>query len=210
LRRLVLWTGLDAWRAEVASLDLTPRGVRAGGTQLGVDPLSYRLDYSLDAGEDFVTRSLSVEVTGEGWSRRIRLSHDGKGGWRCEAEEDGRAHLPPAGGDVRVVRGALDCDLARSPLTNLMPVRRHSLDRHPGDADFLMAWISVPALALEASRQRYEHVRRNGQVAIVRYVDLGPHSGFSSELQLDGDGLVLVYPQLARRVERSSNAADEP
>jgi hypothetical protein len=34
----------------------------------------------------------------------------------------------------------------------------------------------------------------------VRFTSLGIHEGFTSELQLDRDGLVLVYPELARRV----------
>jgi hypothetical protein len=201
VRRLLLWSGLDAWRAEAAGVDLTPHGVRASGTQLGVDPLSYRLDYTLDARDNFVTRSLEVAVTGEGWARRLRLSHDGDDGWRCEAEEEGDARLPPAGGDAQAVAGALDCDLGLSPMTNLMPVRRHALHEGPGEVDFLMAWVSVPDLGLHASKQRYEHVRGDTDTAVVRFVDLGLHRGFSSQLELDSDGLVLVYPELARRVE---------
>jgi hypothetical protein len=201
MRRLLLWRGLDVWRAEVASVELTDQGVRASGTQLGVDPVPYRLDYRLDASGGFVTRSLEVDATGEGWSRRLRLGRGGDGAWRCETGGEGDARLPPAGAEVEKLRGALDCDLGFSPLTNLMPVRRHSLHERQGGVDFLMAWVSVPDLGLHASRQRYEHVRREGERAIVRFLDLGLHAGFTSELELDRDGLVLTYPQLARRVQ---------
>ena len=199
MRRLVMWAGLDGWRAEVADVDLGPRGVSAGGTQLGVDPVAYRLDYRLEAGEGFVTRGLSVEATGEGWARRLRLSHDGAGAWSCEADEEGDPPLPPIGGEVEAVGGALDCDLAFSPLTNLIPVRSHGLHERPGAANFLMAWVSVPDLGVHPSRQRYEHVRSDAHEAVVRYV--GAHRGFVGELELDGDGLVRVYRELARRVE---------
>ncbi len=64
-----------------------------------------------------------------------------------------------------------------------------------------MAWVSVPDLGLHASPQRYEHLRREANEAVVRYIDLGTDRGFTSELVLDHDGLVLVYPQLARRVD---------
>ncbi len=202
MRRLVLWSGLDAWRAEASVVELMPRGALASGTQLGVDPVPYRLDYSLDAAEDFVTKSLQVEATGEGWARRLRLSHGGDGAWECEAEEDGTVRLPSPGGDLDAVRGARDCDLALSPLTNLMPIRRHAPHERPGELDFLMAWVSVPDLGVHASEQRYEHVRKTEDQAVVRYVDLGTHLYFTSELELDGDGLVLVYPGLARRVGR--------
>jgi uncharacterized protein len=206
MQRLLLWRGLDAWRAEAAAVDLAADGLRATGTQLGVDPLPYRLDYALDAGERFVTRTLQLESTGEGWKRRLRLTHDGAGGWRCEASEQGTAPLPPAGGDVGAVAAALDCDLGFSPLTNTLPIRRRGLHEHAVTADFLMAWVSVPDLGLHPSRQQYEHVRRDGDVSVVRYV--GEHRTFTSELELDRDGFVLVYPQLARRVRLS--AADTP
>ena len=198
--RLVVWSGLDAWGAEVVSLDLTSGGIRASGLQVGVDPLPYRLDYRLDAGENFVTRSLDVAVEGEGWARRISLSHDGSGTWRCESGGAGRDDLPPVGGDASAVAGAMDCDLGLSPLTNLMPVRRHRLHERPGESDFLMAWVSVPDLGLHASAQRYEHVRRRADRSVVRFHDVGLHPGFVADLELDADGLVLVYPELARRV----------
>jgi hypothetical protein len=200
MRRLLLWRGLDAWRAEGACVELDDRGVRATGTQLGVEPVSYRLDYELDASDGFVTRSLEVEAAGTGWTRSLGLERDG-GAWRGEVDETGDAPLPPGGGLVDGLRDALDCDLGFSPLTNMMPVRRHALHERSGAADFLMAWVSVPDLGLHASRQRYEHVRTLDEGAVVRFVDLGLFEGFTAELELDPDGLVRVYPGLARRVE---------
>lgn len=202
MSRLCFWTALDGWRVEVAGVDLWSRGLQAIGTQIGVDPVPYRLDYRLDATEDFVTRSLEVEVQGDGWRRRLLLSHDRSGNWRSESGEEGEVDLPQVGGDVEALRSARDCDLAFSPLTNTMPIRRHALHVRPGAVDFLMAWVSVPDLGLHASRQRYEHVRRQAEEAVVRYVALGADRGFTSELVLDEDGLVLLYPHLARRVER--------
>ncbi len=198
MRRLVVWSGLDSWRAEVAALDLEGDAVVATGTQIGIDPLAYRLDYRLRAGPAFITQTLAVDVAGESWSRRVRLVRHPDGSWSCECEEEGEVGLPRPGGDVDVVRGALDCDLARSPLTNLMPVRRHRLHEQPGEADFLMAWVSVPDLGLHPSEQRYEHVRRDDDRAVVRYV--GRHRDFVGDLVFDQDGIVEVYPDLARRV----------
>ena len=106
--------------------------------------------------------------------------------------------MPGAAGGATApeLDGALDCDLGLSPLTNLMPIRRHALHQREGVAEILAAWVSVPDLSLHASRQRYEHVR----TGVVRFTDLGVHDGFSAELELDADGLVLLYPELARRL----------
>jgi hypothetical protein len=200
VKRLVIWRGLDGWRAEAASIELTTSGVHATGTQLGSDPVTYRLDYTLDAAQNFITRNLSVDVTGEGWSRRVRLAHDGAGGWHCESEHAGDVDLPAPRADAEALAGATDCDLGFSPLTNLMPIRRHSLHTRPGSADLLMAWVSVPDLGVFAYPQRYEHISVATMGAVVRFTSLGIHDGFASDLELDRDGLVLVYPQLARRV----------
>ena len=205
MTRLLLWKGVDGWTAEASRVDLRDDGLSASGTQMGVDPVPYRLDYRLETGPRWVTSRLDVVAVGEGWRRHLDLRHDGAGAWSCEVELAGDVDLPAAGGDLDLVKGALDCDLARSPLTNVMPVRRHDLHRKTGGVDFLMAWVSVPDLGVHASQQRYEHVRTHESGSVVRYV--GAHRDFEGLLELDPDGLVLVYPQLARRVTAADQSA---
>jgi hypothetical protein len=172
----VAWNGEPEWRTEVCEVHLTEKGIAATGAQLGAAPRPYRAAYELEARSGWVTRRLKVEVAGVG---SLELIHDGKGRW---AGVEGAADLD----------GALDCDLAFSPLTNLMPVRRHRLHEQPGTVDFEMAWVSLPDLAVHRSQQRYEHIAPGR----VRFSS----DGFEAELQLDADGLVVVYPGLARRV----------
>jgi len=199
--RLVTWRGTDDWRAETASVLLGADALFASGTQIGADPVAYRLDYQLDA-PGFVTHSLGVTVTGDDWSRMLILRHDGAGAWTVEASADGEpgAELAPPGGDASQLTGAVDCDLGLSPLTNLMPIRRAGLHLRGGAEDFLMAWVSVPDLEVFASAQRYEHVRTTDAGSVVRFVDRGRFAGFTADLELDADGLVVRYPQLAERV----------
>ena len=182
MSRAVTWRGLEEWLAEHVEVDLWDAGVAASGVQLGVEPEPYRIDYHLDAPSDWITRRLEVDASGAGWRRSLVLEHDGDGRWTANAER------------IAEVDGALDCDLAFSPLTNLMPVRRSGLHQRGGSEDFLMAWVSVPDLRVHASPQRYEHVRPG----VVRYVALD--GDFTAELELDDDGLVVRYPRLAQRV----------
>ncbi len=199
MRRLLIWSGLDAWRAEATTVELgSDYSLRASGTQLGVEPVPYRLDYHLEVDREWVTRRLHVRAAGADWARELDLRHDGEGSWTAEAAEEGGVRLPPPGGDVAAVKGALDCDLGLCPLTNVMPVRRHELHLHAGEMDLLMARVSAPDLGLHPSRQRYEHVGRREDRFVVRYV--GELRGFVGELELDDDGLVLLYPELARRL----------
>jgi uncharacterized protein len=197
---MLLWTGIGSWRAEVSEVELQEDRLSAAGTQLGVDPLPYRLDYTVQSGSGFVTKRLDVVASGSGWRRRLDLQRDGSGDWTCEIDQAGEVDLPPPGGDVTALGGALDCDLGRCPLTNTMPVRRHDLHRRPGVVDFLMAWVSVPDLGVHPARQRYEHLRVDSDgTAVVHYV--GAHRGFVGDLVFDREGLVITYPQLAQRVD---------
>jgi uncharacterized protein len=204
MERLVVWSGLDAERWEVAHLSLDSNGVAGTGTQIGMDPIRYRLDYTLEAGFGFVTRRLDVRVQGEAWSRRLELRHDGDGGWSWEVEVDGGSILGRPGAEPEMAEelvAARDCDLGLSPVTNLMPIRRYGLNTRNGSVDIVAAWVSVPDLRLHSYPQRYEGIGRDGEGSVVRFIDRGLSAGFTADLVLDSDGLIEIYPGLARRVK---------
>jgi hypothetical protein len=180
--RAVSFTGLEQWLAEHARVELRSDGLLAAGVQLGVEPEPYRLDYQLDVPSGWITRRLELEASGARWRRRMVLERDAAGPWTVDGERD------------EGLDGALDCDLAFSPLTNMMPILRHGLHERAESRDFVMAWVSVPDLKVHRSPQRYEHVRPG----VVRYVALD--GDFTAELELDADGLVVRYPGLAERV----------
>ncbi len=197
----VVWQGEDAWRVEAAQVHVHGGHLLATGTQIGSDPLPYRLTYSLDTGPGFVTRRLSVEAVGAGWSRFVDLSRDEDGAWAILRESAGQVDLPTTS-DAPDLTGAVDCDLGRSPVTNSMPVLRHRLHEQPGDVTFAMAWVSVPDLRVLRSEQRYTHVTVDARGRVVRYEGL--HRGYVDELAFDDDGIVVHYPGLARRVTGTS------
>ena len=147
---------------------------------------------------DFITSGLLVTTKGQGWSRNLDLRRSPSGGWTIRTESEGFLALPEPGGDEAEIYEALDCDLGFSPLTNSMPVLRHDLLDGGGPLDFVMAWVSVPDLAVYASRQQYTFVRTSGDVAVVRYRSLD--SKFVADLTFDSDGLVVDYPGIGRRV----------
>jgi uncharacterized protein len=181
MERLVVWRGLDEWRAEVSHVRLDDDRLNAQGTQIGVSPDPYRLDYSLRTGSDFVTETLELSLLRGGALKRLLLSRAADGSWTADDRP------------LADVEGALDCDLGLSPLTNTMPVLRHGLlDPGAEPHDFVMAWVAVPDLTVHRGEQRYEPIDKHH----ARYVD----GTFTAELELDADGLVAHYPELAERV----------
>jgi hypothetical protein len=184
-RRTVAWVKEDPFGVEFADATFSGGRMAAAGVAVGTDPHPYRLDYSLETGEGYVTSRLAVAAVGEGMRKELDLRRASTGEWTANF-------------DLPDLDGALDCDLGLSPLTNSMPVLRHGLLDGHASFDFLMAWVSVPDLAVHASPQRYTALG-NG---VVRYESLD--GDFVSELTFDPDGLVIDYPQLARRLRTPS------
>jgi len=187
-RRSIVWVKEDPLGAESAAVTITRDGLSASGTAIGSSPSGYRLDYRLETGANFVTKRLSITARGEGWRRRLDLTRLRSGRWVCAG----------VASDMVAVAGALDCDLALSPLTNSMPVLRHGLLEGGGPLEFLMAWVSVPDLHVIPSTQRYAFVRRSGTNSIVRYESAT--RDFVADLTFDQYGLCLDYPGIGRAV----------
>jgi len=182
---------------EFADVDLQPSRLSAVGVAIGTSPVAYRMSYTLETVDEFVSSGLLVETHGEGWSRKLSLRRTKAGRWSIRASASGALDLPAPGGDVADFHESLDCDLALSPLTNTMPVLRHGLLQGGGPLDFVMAWVSVPDLSVHRSGQRYAFVRREGANSIVRYESSS--RDFVAELTLDADGIVITYPGIGRR-----------
>jgi hypothetical protein len=121
-----------------------------------------------------------------------------------DANEEGRAELPAAGGDTANLDDALDCDLGLSPVTNMMPILRHDLLHGGGPIEFTMAWIAVPELSVRADRQRYRHLRSAADHHVVRFEAVD--GSFAADITVDADAVVLDYPGIARRLLPVSSA----
>jgi hypothetical protein len=193
----LIWSGVEEWLTESASVDLGGDGLSATGVQLGAEPAPFRVDYRLEA-PAFVTRELELTAIAKGWRRHLLLRHDGEGAWEAEVDDEGEVPGGPWDGSLPDLAEALDIDIQNSPLTNTMPILRHGFQRQ-GSGDFVMAFVRTPSLRVEASPQRYEHVRTTGAGSVVRYISRD--GDFTAELELDDEGVLSFYPRLARRIE---------
>ncbi|MBE7184704.1 MAG: putative glycolipid-binding domain-containing protein [Methylobacterium mesophilicum] len=90
--------------------------------------------------------------------------------------------------------GCLDIDLAGTPFTNTLPVRRLSLSPDQGRVELEMLYVPFDSFVPVRDGQRYTCLRDR----LYRYE--AADRSFSAELPVDGDGLVMDYPGLFRRV----------
>ncbi|GHC72558.1 transcriptional regulator [Nocardiopsis terrae] len=92
--------------------------------------------------------------------------------------------------------GCLDVDVAATPLTNTLPIRRLGL--RPGEhRDIAVVWIDIPSLRVRRVRQRY--TRYPAEDGLERYTYRDPLHG-EYRLSVDGNGLVVDYERFARRL----------
>ncbi len=199
MERSLVW--VKPGGAELARVKLTERRLMATGTAIGSDPLPYRLEYTLLTLDRYITSTLYVTAAGHDqargpWRRQLELRHAGAGNWSVDASGEGVPELPPPGGDPAGLGDALDCDLGLSPLTNTMPVLRAGLLAGGGPTEFVMAWVSVPDLAVVVDRQTYTFRRRDGDRSVINYAS----ADWTRDIVFDAAGLVLDYPDIGQRV----------
>lgn len=175
---LVLWRRLDLPGHELGGLERAGDGWRLFGTSVFAHekrPCALRYSIACDAG----WRTLAAEVTGRLGRRavEIAIAADRQRRWRVNGKE------------CPEVEGCLDLDLAFSPSTNLLPIRR--LDLAVGrEAAVTAAWLAFPDLVLQPLPQKY---RREDETA-YRY-EAGDGS-FVRKLKVGPAGLVVNYPGL--------------
>jgi len=155
---------------------ISASGVVIGATDRGSFGLAYRL--LIDARWRLRTAKLVTAAGG-----RLALQADGRGRW---TDGDGNS-LPE-------LDGCVDLDIEATPFTNTLPIRRLGL-RAGERAEISVAYVAVPELDLSIARQRYS---RLGKADAYRFESL--ESGFTAELAVDTQGLVLDYPGLFRRL----------
>lgn len=174
----ILWRRLDLPGHEAGRLARRDGGWELSGTALFAwDERPCRLDYRVTCDADW--RTQAARVSGFIGDRDVDLhvSVDRERRWSMNGLE------------CPAVAGCLDIDLGFSPSTNLLPIRRLSLDVGQA-AQVRAAWLPFPSLAFELLSQLY---RREGPHT-YRYESAG--GAFMRLLKVDDTGFVIDYPGL--------------
>jgi hypothetical protein len=180
--RTVVWQSYDGLSVEHAVIVRTPAGYTVRSTLIaahGSEPA--RAVYRLAVDTRWRLRRLRASWSGALGTARLLLERDTGGMWR----ENGRARAD-------LIRCS-DVDIAWTPLTNTLPIRRLGLAVGE-QRDLTVAYVAPPSLQAEPDGQRYTRL----DLRQWRYESLD--SAFTATVTVDDDGLVLDYPPLFRRV----------
>jgi uncharacterized protein len=142
---------------------------------------AYGVRYRIDCDAGWRVTSFVIETTD---GRRLHLLSDGDGHWRTV---EGMA-LPR-------FDGCIDIDLAGTPFTNTLPIRRLGLTHESGTTALKMLYVPFDTFEPMVDGQCYTCLK-DGR--LYRY-EAGDRS-FRADLPVDEDGLVIDYPTLFRRL----------
>jgi hypothetical protein len=178
---IILWRRLDSPGHEAARLVSHPPIWQLTGTAVfGESGRPCRLEYRVVCDGDWNTLHGLVA----GWCGSDHI--------KCEVRANPRREWHLNEREQPRVAGSADLDLAFSPATNLLAIRRLGLA--PGEsATVRSAWLTFPDLALEPLEQFY---RRTGPFT---YLYEAPEHGVAVELEVDAAGFVVRYPGLWER-----------
>ena len=199
----VLWRRLDLEGHEAARLGTLADGHWLSGSAVFADtsaasgetstafgdedtmsreaPRACRFDYAIGCDSRWRTRSVLIDGSIGAKIVRRTASVDPDGHWICD-----RKARPD-------LEGCLDVDLAFSPSTNTLPLRR--LDLAVGArATLHVAWLRFPELVFEPKEQTYTRL----DATHYRFESDG--GAFRAEIEVDTDALVVRYPGLWERI----------
>ncbi len=174
----VLWRRLDHPGHDAARLVHHAPFWQLGGTAVfGVERRTCRLEYHIVC--DAAWRTLHGRVNG--WI--------GPDPVKVELYTDTARRWTVNGRPAPAVAGCVDLDLAFTPATNTIPIRRLALNQGER-AEVRSAWLRFPELTLEPLIQTYA---RTGEFT-YHYESTG--GDFTTDLEVGAAGFVLRYPPL--------------
>ncbi|HEY8258633.1 MAG TPA: putative glycolipid-binding domain-containing protein [Gemmatimonadales bacterium] len=175
---LILWRRLDQPGHEAARVIFHEPFWHLSGTAVFAHQgQPCRLEYLVACSSGWQTLHAKIA----GWVGktcvRVDLTADANQRWRINGRE------------CPSVNGCIDLDLAFSPATNMLPIRRLGLSVGEA-AEVTAAWLRFPELTLQPLSQVYRHVAHHR----YRYEAFG--GTFTAELDVSDAGMVLRYPEL--------------
>lgn len=176
------WQDWSGQGLEHLVLHEAPDGFWAEAVVLGTaGERPFAVRYRIRCDRQWRTRKVEVGVIGD--ERPVTVMSDGAGAWT-----DGSGQPLPH------LQGAIDVDLSATPFTNTLPIRRFGLGTGQS-AKVLAVYVLVPDLTVTTDRQRYTCLEPGRR---YRYESVD--GDFTREIEVDGDGLVVTYPGLFRRL----------
>lgn len=187
LPRFVMWQRTDVRGLGTGRLEhLDGWGLDAHEIVAGRSP--YAIYYGVSLTEDWRTTYVTLGITRRAISVGTTMEVDVA---RSEWWVSGRRR--------RALDGCIDVDVAATPATNTISIRRLALEVGE-DAIITVAWVDVPTLRVTPVQQGYRRIGPiEGSDGLEAY-EFWPVGGRTHRLTVDADALVVDYEDFAERL----------
>jgi len=182
LKRVVVWRNLLVNGTDYCALWHGAEGWLLKGTVVGVldDQKPVLASYEIYCDENWLTHRVQIERTIGSDVKTLSLNVESRGIWRSWGQE------------LRDVHGCDDVDIAVTPASNSLPIRRLNLQVGSSES-IIAAWVRFPELTVQPLSQRYTRLGKD----TYRYQS---NTGFSAEIVVDDLGLITTYPGRWERI----------
>ncbi|MCI0351038.1 MAG: putative glycolipid-binding domain-containing protein [Acidobacteriales bacterium] len=178
--RNILWQRLDAPGWEHLRLSFDKKGTVADGLVISVENgRVFRLRYQVRCDPEWRCRGAELELDEP--ETKLVLKKKAGGDWLRNGKP---------------VRGSADCidiDVAATPFTNTLPIRRLALSSGQA-AEISALYIQVPELEIKVVQQKYHCL---SELREYTYQGL---DGREYRVAVDAEGLVTDYEDVFRRI----------
>jgi hypothetical protein len=191
---MLTWQAEDGHGLEGTRMLPGHGGFRALGRMVRVEPSGgFTASYRLVVGEDGNLSRLSLTSATAERERHLTINRTDDGVWLLDTGAGG-------GGTRGDFAGAVDINVAFSPLFNALPIRRLGLHRQSAEHTLRTVFVSLPDLELTVVEQTYRTISELDEATGI--AEIGFQRGdFTTELVVDADGVVTSFPGIARRLE---------
>jgi uncharacterized protein len=182
--KAILWENKDSHSMEYFNLTRSNDAfVLEGTVLLLLEGLPTRVAYKIECDKRWKTRVVSIRQERSGSAtNHLTLKVSSRQIWKTVK-----------GSTISFAAGIQDVDLEITPATNTIPIRRIGL-KEGESAQVDAVWVRFPSLKLELLQQRYTRISHR----LYKYEC--PSTGYQSQLEVDGSGMVVSYGDLWHRV----------
>lgn len=186
----ILWRRLDLPGHDICHLWQSTHGWRLSGTAIFLcDRMPCLLSYEVKTTANWQTTIASVSGYVGQSAIALTIAPTANGQWSINGVE------------VPEVVGCIDLDLGFTPATNLIVIRRLSLqidERSPAPA----VWLDFPDFKLKQLEQQYHRLSPN------EYEYVSPSVGYAATLEVDTYGAITHYPTLWKQEVTDEDFSD--
>jgi hypothetical protein len=182
METIALWKGIEYDSLEHCMVQEIATGAEINAVIVGRSSnIIYRVEYRFRTNHDWQVLHAEIKTHLNDAEQHIVLSTDGVGDWMMN------------GGMAPEFAGCTDIDIALTPFTNTLPIKRLKL-AVAKEAEVQVVYFDMLEGIVKPVQQRYTRVTEHS----YHYENIP--NDFEADIRIDDHGLVVDYPGLFQRI----------